>query len=156
MADLGSTEGIKKAADQQTKVGDRSQGSNMPKMWKPGTLSVEMLLEKVQAGQLALPQFQRPAVWGKNWLPFRPCCSVNRPGLCYRWTSETSRTPLRRAIEDAPRNNTDNLETLLLTAGGERQPSFGRKASSTRRCLESDRSGPSRDTGRRLEKNILS
>ena len=61
MADLGSTEGIKKAgpADQ---VGDRSQGSNMPKM-KPGTLSVEMLSKNRL--QLALP-FQRPAVGKSN------------------------------------------------------------------------------------------
>jgi len=117
MADLGSTEGIKKAADQQTKVGDRSQGSNMPKMWKPGTLSVEMLLEKVQAGQLALPQFQRPAVWGKsNWLPFLSTLLLGQPTgtLLLLDVGKKPDTFASRALEDAPQVDTDNLETLLL------------------------------------------
>ncbi len=85
-------------------------------MWEIGEKSISELIELVDQSALALPQFQRPSVWGKsNWIPFLYTILLGRPTGTLLLMEAKGDTPLAsRSLETAPPPIPTQLEWLLL------------------------------------------
>lgn len=88
----------------------------MSRMWDVGQKSVADLLDGIKHGSIALPQFQRPLVWGKaDWIPFLMTILQGRPTgmlLLLEDNGDSSFAP--REIERAPKIESEKVEWLLL------------------------------------------
>lgn len=85
-------------------------------MWEVSEKRIKDLLDLIDAGALALPQFQRPSVWGKsNWIPFLMTILMGRPtGTLLLMEASSDEVLAPRPIETAPDLQSGELRWLLL------------------------------------------
>jgi hypothetical protein len=85
-------------------------------MWKVDEKSIFELVKLVDEASLALPQFQRPSVWGKsNWIPFLVSILQGRPtGTLLLMESDDASVFAPRKLETAPGLKPGKMEFLLL------------------------------------------
>lgn len=85
-------------------------------MWQVGEVSISELIQQIDSREMALPQFQRPSVWGKaNWIPFLMTILQGRPTgtlLLMEVSDQAALAP--RPIETAPDLQHGDLRWLLL------------------------------------------
>ena len=85
-------------------------------MWEISEKKISDLTKMIDDSKLALPQFQRPSVWGKsNWVPFLLTVLQGRPAgtlLLLEATADNTLAP--RELETAPPLIDGELEWLLL------------------------------------------
>lgn len=85
-------------------------------MWEIGEKTIDELIQMVDESRLALPQFQRPSVWGKaNWVPFLHTILLGRPTgtlLLLEAADVESLNP--RQLDTAPDFDPAKNEWLLL------------------------------------------
>lgn len=88
----------------------------MDQMWNVGQKSVIDLIEMVDNSRLALPQFQRPSVWGKaQWIPFLHTILLRRPTGTLLLLEVKGDLPFSpRKLETAPDIDPSKVEWLLL------------------------------------------
>lgn len=88
----------------------------MSNMWDVGQKAVADLLELIAGGRIALPQFQRPLVWGRaDWVPFLMTVLQGRPtGMLLLLEEDGDLSFAPRKIERAPELQPDEIEWLLL------------------------------------------
>jgi hypothetical protein len=85
-------------------------------VWDIGEKTIGELTEMVNKSELALPQFQRPVVWGKsNWIPFLVTVLLGRPtGTLLFMQASEAEALAPRPIETAPKLKAKSLKWLLL------------------------------------------
>ena len=90
----------------------------MTTMWETNTVTVAELLKHITKAEIALPQFQRPAIWTKgDWIPFLATVLRDRPAgtLLFLETGGMGAQFVPRPLEGAPTlGNTNRLKWLLL------------------------------------------
>lgn len=85
-------------------------------MWEIGEKSIKEIVKLINDSDLALPQFQRPSVWGKaNWVPFLVSVLQGRPtGTLLLMETDDSNVLSPRKLDSAPDLIPGRLEYLLL------------------------------------------
>lgn len=85
-------------------------------VWQVGEKRIGDLIQLIDDGAIALPQFQRPSVWGKsNWVPFLMTILMGRPtGTLLLMEASTGDILAPRPIETAPNLQNKRLRWLLL------------------------------------------
>lgn len=85
-------------------------------MWDVGERTITDLVQMIEESRLALPQFQRPSVWGKaNWIPFLHTVLLGRPTgtlLLLEATEDQLLNP--RKLDTAPDIDPTTVNWLLL------------------------------------------
>ncbi len=85
-------------------------------MWKVDERTVESLIGMIDGAELALPQFQRPSVWGKaNWIPFLHTILLGRPtGTLLLLEASENQHLHPRKLDTAPELKDRGAKWLLL------------------------------------------
>jgi len=95
----------------------------MADMWKADTYKIGELVNEIERADLVLPQFQRPAVWGRaDWIPFLTTVLKNRPTGTLLLL-EVARGPLPfavRPLEGAPVLPKEHVPKHMLLDGQQR------------------------------------
>src|SRR5690606_20203461 len=85
-------------------------------MWDVGERTITDLVQMIEESRLALPQFERPSVWGKaNWIPFLHTVLLGRPTgtlLLLEATEDQLLNP--RKLDTAPDIDPTTVNWLLL------------------------------------------
>jgi hypothetical protein len=85
-------------------------------MWRVEEKTIGELIKLVDDSNLALPQFQRPSVWGKsNWIPFLVSILQGRPtGTLLLMEADDTSVFSPRKLDTSPDLITGRMEYLLL------------------------------------------
>lgn len=85
-------------------------------MWDVGERTITDLVQMIASSRLALPQFQRPTVWGKaNWVPFLHTVLLGRPTGTLLLLEATETQLLNpRNLDTAPDIDPATIDWLLL------------------------------------------